>query len=394
MKNRWVILGAGIVIQIILGGLYAWSTFFPSLIKNYSLTKEECGFIFGLSVGVFALVTNLAGWLLSKKGPRITAFVGSILFVIGYMIASRSGGDYHTLILGLSVFIGSGIGFAYVCPLSVGMKWFPKKKGLVTGVAVAGFGGGAVLLSNATQYFLNSGMNILELFKWIAIVPGGVLVVATLFLSDPPQEKTGDGKTASFGDAWSLPFGVLLLGMFSGTFAGLLVIGHITSIIVDSGFTAQQAVTAVSLLAIGNAIGRVTWGWVFDKIHYKCIPLSLGLFSALMMGLVFANSPNFYYVLATLIGFCFGGCFVIYATAVSSYFGTESFSRLYPLCMLSYGVAGLTGPKIGGRIADTTGSYDTALYLSFGILIVAAIITGIGLIAFKNVEKEQKEEIK
>lgn len=384
MHNRWVILAAGVLIQTILGGLYAWSTFVPSLIAGYSMTKAQCAFIFGLSVAVFAVVTNLSGWVLSKKGPRFTACIGAILFCLGYLIASQSNGNYAILLLGFGVVVGAGIGFAYVCPLSVGMKWFPKKKGLVTGVSVAGFGGGAVLMSKSAQYFLGGGMDVFELFKWIGLLPGAILIAMTFLLADPSQTESKEVEAGSSSGAVSLPFAVLVLGMFSGTFAGLLVIGNLTPIVIEGGLTAAQAAWAVSLFAVGNAIGRVTWGHAFDKIHYNAIPLSLAIFAALMAGLVFSSSSTVCFILATLMGFCFGGCFVIYAAAISAFFGTVSFSRLYPLCFLGYGLAGLTGPAVGGRIADSTGSFEMALYISCGILGGAAILTGIGLRAFKK----------
>jgi OFA family oxalate/formate antiporter-like MFS transporter len=384
LNSRWVVLAAGVLIQTILGGLYAWSTFVPSLIDGYGLTKSKCAFIFGLSVAVFAFVTNLSGWVLSRKGPRFTAFIGGVLFSLGYLISSISDGSYLILLLGSGVFVGAGIGFAYVCPLSVSMKWFPKRKGLVTGVSVAGFGGGAVFLSRSAEYFLESGIDVLELFKWIGLLPGAVLILSTCFLLDPPNQKSTVVNPQSFAKAKSWPFLILCLGMFSGTFAGLLVIGNLTPIVLEGGLTASQAVWAVSLFAVGNALGRVTWGWAFDKISYNVIPLSLAVFAALMAALVLSSSSIICLIMAPFMGFCFGGCFVIYAAAISAYFGTLCFSRLYPLCMLGYGVAGLTGPATGGEIADITGSFDGALYLSCGILVGASILTGSGLRFFKK----------
>ncbi|HMA62058.1 MAG TPA: MFS transporter, partial [bacterium] len=166
MKNKWVNLIAGIIIQTILGGIYAWSIFVPHLINNYGLSKGQCGTIFGVSIAVFTLAMTLAGRILSRRGPRFTASIGAVLFLVGYLIASFSGGSFIILLVGIGLFAGSGIGFGYVCPLSVGMQWFPKHKGFITGVAVAGFGGGAIILSSVASHFLNAGMNVLIFFRW------------------------------------------------------------------------------------------------------------------------------------------------------------------------------------------------------------------------------------
>ncbi len=384
MNNRWVVLGAGILIQIIFGGIYAWSTFTPHLIQNYNLTKGECGFIFGLTIGIFTLAMTFAGRLLTKKGPRLTAVIGSALFLAGYFLASMSGGSFILMLLSIGVIAGSGIGFGYVCPLSVGMKWFPKNKGLVTGVAVAGFGGGAVLLSSVADHFIQSGMDVMLFFRWFSIVAGILLIVASMFLSEPEngEEKQEDKeeKTSIF----NLPFGINTLGMFAGTFAGLLIIGNLTPIVIKAGLSQAQAVVMISVFAIGNAIGRVTWGQIYDKLGNRAIPLSLGSFAIFCTLFLLPLPQVFMFISVALMGFGFGANFVVYASAISGYFGVEAFARLYPLCFLAYGIAGITGPGAGGFIADQTGSYDVALYISIAIVTVATLLTSIGLRTLKR----------
>lgn len=385
MKNKWVNLFAGIIIQTILGGIYAWSIFVPNLINNYGLSKGQCGAIFGVSIAVFTLAMTLAGRVLSKRGPRFTASIGAVLFVIGYLIASISGGSFVILLVGIGLFAGAGIGFGYVCPLTVGMQWFPKNKGFITGVAVAGFGGGAIILSSVASHFLNAGMNVLTFFRWIAIIPGALLILSSSVLAVPSsasgEKEIGSDKSTLL----SRPFLINLFGIFVGTFAGLLIIGNLSPITIDSGFSKTVAATTVSIFAVGNALGRITWGYFFDKFHYKTIPLSLGGFAIFLLLLKLVTSSSILFlVVAALLGFHFGGNFVIYASSISRYFGMDAFPRLYPICFLGYGFAGITGPAIGGFLADSTGSYDLALYLSIGMLAVAGIVTALGLKVLKK----------
>lgn len=387
MKNRWVILAAGVVMQTILGGIYAWSTFTPWLESSYALSKGQCGFIFGLTIAVFTLAMNVAGRVLTKKGPRFTASIGAVLFMCGYFFASFSNGNFWGLLLGLGVIAGTGIGFGYVCPLSVGMKWFPKKKGLVTGVAVAGFGGGAVILSSVAQHFLIEGMDVLEFFRWFASLTGIALLLSASFLSDPaPRKKTHRPRAGE--EVFCVPFAIITLGMFSGTFAGLLIVGNLTSFVLEAGLSASLAVTAVGIFSIGNAIGRVVWGQIFDYFTYKSIPLSLASFAIFSICLL---SPLPTWLLLTvvgLLGFCFGSNFVVYASAVSNIFGEESFPKLYPICFLAYGLAGSIGPGIGGYLADYTGSYRLALFISIGLVSITSLVAIIKLQTFELKELE------
>lgn len=384
MNNRWLILLAGCLIQTVLGGIYAWSTFVPYLEKDYHLSSGQCGFVFGLTILMFTTAMIFAGRVLIKRGPRFTAIIAAALFTMGFLIASMSGGSIVLLLLGLVGFSGCGIGFGYVCPLSVGMKWFPDKKGLVTGVAVAGFGSGAILLSSIAEYYLLDGMNVLTFFRWFAIFSGLILFSAALILRNPPGTIYCISKSVNMSAVFTWPFYLCSTGIFAGTFAGLLIIGNLTPIVLNAGLSERQAALAVSIFAIGNGAGRIIWGKIFDHIHYRSIPLSLGIF-ALVASLLLLTLPTWILLASiALVGFCFGSNFVIYATAITRFFGTDSFPRLYPICFMAYGIAGGIGPGLGGWLADKTGTYGTAIYICIALVIFACIISLLKLDVFSK----------
>ncbi len=399
MKNRWVVLFAGIVIQTILGGIYAWSVFVPPLTEKYSYSKGQTGFVFGLTIGVFTLAMILAGRLLDKKGPRLTAGIGAVLYIIGNYVVSISGGSYSTLLVGMGVIVGSGIGFGYVCPLATSMKWFPKYKGLVSGVAVAGFGGGAFVLSKIVAALLKNGMEVLEIFKYLAIIPGALLFISAMLLVNPSEEKKKAAKDTDVklgSIVLSKRFFLLFIGMLSGTFGGLLVIGNLKPMGLAGGISAESATLAIGILSIGNAIGRVTWGFVQDKIGKISIPISLfvlaiGVFPLLITGsssvsqlnlpsevavfpLPITGSSGLFLASALIIGFSFGACFVLYAARVATWWGTDRFGAIYPLVFLSYGISGVVGPTIGGKIFDMTGSYAVAVYICLGLALFSGLL--------------------
>ncbi len=266
------------------------------------------------------------------------------------------------------------------------MQWFPNHKGLISGLAVAGFGGGAILVSSAATRLLEGGMDVLEVFRWMGWILGGVLAVAALLLASPRPPAGGPADSRAASRMRTAPFLLSLLGLFAGTFAGLLVIGHLTPIAERAGLSLAFAARAVSAFAVGNAAGRVAWGVGFDRIGFRAIPFSLaglavglGLFSV-------ARTPGLFMTAAVLLGFGFGANFVVYASALSAHFGLEAFPRLYPFCFLGYGVAGLAGPPLGCWMAERTGSYGPALLLGLAILLAAAIATTLGLRAFENAD--------
>jgi MFS transporter, OFA family, oxalate/formate antiporter len=386
MNKRWIVLAAGCLIQTILGGIYAWSTFVPYLNKDYGLTTGQCGFIFGLTILTFASAMIFAGRVLVKKGPRFTVSISAGLFALGYLVASISGGSFLLLLLSIGGIVGCGIGFGYVCPLSIGMKWFPDKKGLVTGVAVAGFGAGAILLSSIAEYFLLADTAVLAFFRWYGICAGVILFVAALCLSEPASAKGVPSPPPNMSVLFSRPFVLSSIGIFAGTFAGLLIIGNLAPIILKAGLTETQAALAVSMFAVGNGAGRVIWGRLFDHLHYKSIPISLVGFAVVAVILLLPVVEWLLLLTVFLIGFFFGANFVIYASAISGYFGMDSFPRLYPICFLAYGVAGVIGPGLGGFLADTTGSYTASIYICIVLVTLAGAWAALKLPVFYTQE--------
>jgi MFS transporter, OFA family, oxalate/formate antiporter len=377
--TRWIVLAAGVVLQMILGGIYAWSAFVPPLVEGYGLTRGQCGMIFGMTIAVFSIAMIPAGRLLQSRGPRLTAAIGALLFSWGYLLAAYSGGNYFLMLLGLGVITGAGIGFGYVCPLTTGMKWFPNHRGLVTGVAVAGFGGGAILLSNLAEYLLyHVNMDVLGVFQLVGLLFGGVALLSALFMSEPGKVETVGIRmvvSSSRVHLYSPYFWLVSLGLFAGTFAGLLVVSNLKPMMLSVGLDEKSATLSISLFAIGNVIGRIFWGRVHDRYgSRRTILLSLASLG-LSMVLLLVGGPAWGILLLTLIiGAGFGGCFVVYASSIVDFFSVTLFPKLYPIAFLFYGLAALIGPPLGGWIADRTGSYASGVVVSITIIGLALVV--------------------
>jgi len=381
--KRWLVLLASVLMQVCLGSIYAWSTFAPSLKHSYGLTAGQSGLVFGVTIAVFTLAMVCAGRLQDARGPRLVAAIGAVLFGSGYVLASYSGGSFALLLLGVGLLAGMGTGFGYVCPLATGIKWFPRNKGLITGVAVAGFGGGAILLSNLAERMLTNGLEVLSVFGWIGICYGLVILASAMFLFVPAPPRPSAQNRESVRNLLARPqFLALLLGMFAGTFGGLLVVGNLKPLGLAAGLPSATAAAAVGAFAVGNATGRLGWGFIYDRAGRVAIPLSLLLLMAGVLSLLWAVKLGPFLCVSGLIGFGFGACFVLYAAQVAALFGSNRLGTVYPIIFLAYGLSGLTGPAVGGWIYDVSRSYAPAILMASLLLALGA--AGTWLLMFQG----------
>ncbi len=372
---KYLILLASVVIQICLGGVYAWSSLVPALKESVHLSTAQTQIIFGVLFATFTVSMVVAGRLLDHLGPRVIAGIGGLFFGAGYLLASFSGGHLAVMLVGISLLAGVGTGFGYVCPLATCMKWFPDKRGLVTGISMAGFGGGAVLLAGLAEHLLSQGVHVLMVFRWIGIGYGVALLVASGMLSFPDAGKGVRPRRAPVAKALLRdPFFLsLVLGMFCGTFAGMLVIGNLKPIGLAAGISAVSASAAIGAFAIGNASGRIVWGWISDRTDHRMIPVKLAALGLPLALLAWMNSPTPFIVVSFAVGFGFGACFVLYAAQVAVRYGLARVGGVYPIVFLAYGVAGLVGPVLGGWLYDTTASYTPAIAVSCGVVAVGFV---------------------
>ena len=372
--KRWIALFASIIMQSCLGMVYAWSAFVPALEREHQITAARSGLVFGVCIASFTVSMVFGGQLQKKYGPRIVGLIGGLIFFLGYLTGALSNGSYAMILGGFGLLAGMGIGFAYVCPLVTGVKWFPHHKGLITGLTVAGFGLGGVFFAKAAQHMLNNGMPILSIMGRVGDIVGLTVMLCSAFLFVP--YKAGENSSAII-DNHNLreifkerQFQFLFSEMFCGTFGGLLIIGNLKSLGISKGFVPEAATLAVMLFAAGNAAGRVTWGAVYDRIGKRIIVgcmllLALG---AVVMG--FLTDKVSFYCATLIVAFAFGGYFVLYAARVADVFGVGRLSDVYPFVFLGYGIAGLAGPPVGGWLLHIT---ESAFLPCIAVIIIAAV---------------------
>src|ERR1700723_4674132 len=154
--NRWWIAFAGVLLQMALGAVYAWSVFRIPLAKQFNWTIPQVTLTFTISIFVLGFAAFFGGLWLNRSGPRIVALTGGILYGIGVFLASFSEHGLWWLYLSYGVIGGIGLGFAYIVPVSVLVKWFPDRRGFITGVAVGGFGAGALITAPVATHLMAS----------------------------------------------------------------------------------------------------------------------------------------------------------------------------------------------------------------------------------------------
>ncbi len=387
------IISASILIMLCSGAVYAWSIFVAPLQSEFGFSTTQTQLVYGLIIALFTIGMLFVNKVLRRYGPRISAVIGALFFFSGYMVASFSNGNLVMLIAGMSLLSGIGMAFGYVTVLNNLVKWFPNNKGLATGLAVSGFGGGAILLSQIARPLIANGWHVMDIFRTVGIVYGVLFLAGALVLTvpswyhpNPLESRVEYRKMLTDKRFW-----ILFYVFFAGTFAGLLFNGNLNPIGQSTGVGPYAAVLAISLFSIGNAAGRILWGQVHDMIGGKmAVMLSLTLLTGFMLLLLFGSSNDIFFMLLTLfLGLSFGANFVTYAADVSDYWGIARLDIVYPAVSVAYGIAGILGPLAGGFIRDTTGTYYVAIIL--GAIICSSGIAVYGLMMPRKQRSASKE---
>jgi len=387
--NRWVIALAGVFMQVALGAVYAWSVFRTPLVKQFGWSIAEVTLTFTISIFVLGIAAFFGGLWLNRKGPRVVALTGGVLYGLGVFLASFSANKLWWLYLSYGLIGGIGLGFGYIVPVAVLVKWFPDRRGLITGIAVGGFGAGALITAPVATSLIQS-VGVLTTFAYLGIAYLIVTVVAGLFMQNPPEGWKPEGwkPTASqvaqrsghdytLGEAlrtWQ--WYALWLLLFLNTFAGISIISQEAPIFQELvGVSAVVAASMVGVASIGNAFGRVFWAWVSDLLTRRATFFVMFLIQVLLFWFL----PNITVVSAmTILTFvvlmCYGGGFGTMPAFTADYFGSKNVGPIYGLMLTAWGCASAVGPLLIAYMRQTTGSYRGALHIIAGVMAISALV--------------------
>lgn len=379
LQNRYLFLAAAIVMQLCLGNLYSWSIFLTPLMELHGWTIAETTVPFTLSIVFFAVGMIVGGWWQDRAGPRIVGISGGVLYGLGFLLAAWIGTSLPGLYFSYGILGGLGVGFAYVTPIATIVKWFPDMRGAMTGIAVLGFGAGAGVGAKIGTILIQT-VGVYGTFLIFGITFGFLVILSAAILHNPPKGWSPSGWNPNQDE--DLTVGVLdytpteMVGTVQfyllwciyllGSGVGLMVISQAVPMGQElAGVSATAGAGALFWLAIFNALGRPSFGWVSDRIgRTLSLMISFGLYLlALLLILRTASSLSAYTIGISVVGFAYGGYLTLLPACTADYFGTRNVGINYGLIFTAYGVAGVVGPLIGVWVRAVTGGWENAFWI-------------------------------
>ena len=377
-QNKYVVLVGALLAQVTIAGLYAWSIFGTAIENEKGWSSDEILLTYSIAQFVFAFSTILSGKLVDIKGPRITITIGGLLYGGGLILSSYATTPLM-LYLTYGVIVGAGVGFVYVCPIATLVKWFPKRKGTITGLAVAVFGGGSIIFKDVIGWLIE-GSDVSTAFLQLGIVTAAIIVLGAQLTSNPPgytkatvSKGAGDFttqemvKTRNFRLTWVM--------YWLAVIPGLLVLGAAKNIGLEvAGLGDAAAATIISILAISNASSRLISGSLSDKLGTLNVLKAVFVVTILaLLSLSFlADNPSMFYLGVVGVAVGYGGFLALFPTFTNQQWGTYRYGSNYGIVYQAYGLAALSGIFIKSVVGSYTNTF-----------IVSAVAATIGLgIAF------------
>jgi OFA family oxalate/formate antiporter-like MFS transporter len=398
--NRWWRVVGGLSMNLALGTLYAWSMFVKPLkadaeFQGYSLT--DLTLTFTIAVVVFALTFIIAGRLQDKFGPTWVSVIGGVMVSLGFFM-SGTAHSTTALYFWFGGIAGLGNGFGYATPIPVMAKWFPDKRGLAVGLAVGGYGAGSAIFGKLAVAKLIPAYGWRTTFEILGAVFLIMTMIGAALLKNPPVGYKPEGWTPAPANAKSgattyeftpgevlkaRTFYLMWIAYALGTSAGLMVISQLvpfaTEALKDTGLSAAEVAGIAGTLfivgAFGNAGGRILSGWMSDTLgRLNVLRLMIGI-SIVAMPVLYAVAGNvgLLFVMVFIEYWCYGTQLSVNASTTADFWGTKNAGINYGMLFTAWGVAGIIGPIIGGRLHDRFGTYQAAFY-------TAALLSAIALV--------------
>jgi MFS transporter, OFA family, oxalate/formate antiporter len=388
-KNRWLIALSAVAIHVSIGSAYAYSVFKRPLADSLGWSGTETSLAFTVAIFFLGLSAAVFGPFVERRGPRVAALVAAGLFSAGHVISGLAVhlGSLALFFVGYGVIGGVGLGIGYISPVSTLVKWFPDRRGMATGMAVLGFGAGAMLASPlAARLIEGAGMPLT-----FAILGGMFLVLMSagaLYIERPPAGwapagmAEGRSRTRIVADLGQLTsaealrtprFWMLWVMMFINISAGIKLISVASPLAQDQvGMTAVAAAAMVGIMGLFNGAGRIGWASLSDYIgRANIFTLFFAVQAVAFLLLPRVADPLLFQILLFTVLTMYGGGFASLPAFIGDLFGTRQLAAIHGLLLTAWSMAGIAGPMIVAAVKDLTGSYDLSFYIFAALLLVA-----------------------
>ena len=387
--NRWLILVGAVLTNMCVGSSYAWSVYQKPLMAMFNWSTHEVSMAFTIYFAILPLAMIIGGKFQDRHGPRKIILLGGLLFSSG-IIGAGFTHSLDFLYMTYGVLGGLGQGTIGACTVANTVKFFPDKRGLASGFVVSGLALGALVSAPVSSVVIEA-YGVLTAFKLLGFIYLAIITTCALLVQTAPPDYRPAGWTPAPAAIVSTradkdwrglltdPLFYGLWGMFHiAAISGLMVIGHASPIGQEViRLDVQTAAMAVSFLALGNAVGRILWGWVSDKIgRYNAIGIIFSLIGALMVTMTFVTTPLSYMAALTAIGLCYGGVMGIFPSLTADMFGPQNLGMNYGIINTAFGVAAFIGPRLASYFKEVNhGDYTQAFLIAASLSIIGILLT-------------------
>lgn len=390
-SNRIAPVLAAVAIQLCLGTAYLWSIFQTGIAKSiFGGDNAAASLTFSLMLATLTIGSVIGGKLSAKFSTRSTVIAGGIILSAGFFFASFVTPSAPWLLwLTYGVMGGVGMGFTYSTTIACAQKWFPEKRGLVTGLIVSALGFGGVLFTPLIETLVKRfGGPAAGEPKTFLVLSGIFLVVCTiggLFLKNPPEEVSGATSSSSAAATEGLSpkqvlktpqFYLVVFTMMLACMGGLMMIGFAKPIAVAKGL-ASTATLGVLIISMCNSLGRLLWGIISDKIGRRVSLLILLSGTAGLSLLVNVANGYMIYVLIAFIGFFYGGFLSVFPALTADLFGPKHMATNYGMVLLGFGVGAVVSSYIAGYFKNLAAENIALMFPAF---VIASICACVGIV--------------
>lgn len=383
-RDRRVVLAGAVAVQLAIGGVYAWSVFGRALQHPgaLGLSKVAASIPFEVAIGMIVVGAFLGGRLQDRHGPRLVATSGVILYGAGTLLSSLAvtPDRFWLLVAGYGLLGGLGLGLAYIVPIAMLQKWFPDRPALATGLAVAGFGFGAVVTSPLAQALIDADpgrpASAFWPLGWGYLVVG-LLGARTFANPDATRAAAVPAGGATPAEALRTPAWYALTATLAlSVFAGISLISVAAATLVDvGGLDPRAAAVAVGVLGLFNGAGRVAWAWASDRLgKTRALAAILACQGAALLAVPHARTPVAVLALAAVVYTCYGGAFGVLPSTAGRFFGLAHAGAIYGLMLVGWSVGGVLGPLVASALLGPTHDYVLAYSLVGAVALAGAAV--------------------
>lgn len=413
-KNRWLIALSAIAIQLSIGAAYAYSVYTKPISETMGWSPTEITYAFTIMMALGGISAAFFGGFVEKNGPRKSAMVAAFLFGLG-----QAGAGFATQIDSLVLFLltygfmsGMGLGVGYIAPISTLVKWFPDRRGLATGMAVMGFGAGALITAPVAASLIAS-VGVTTTFYILGISYFILISLGASYIAPPPEgfmpkgmeADLASGKKVMKKDLAQLTarqavktrrFWMLWTMMLINVSAGIMIISVASPMAQELvGLTAAGAATLVGIMGIFNGGGRLGWAAISDYIGRPTVFMMFFIIQIVaFVMLPGITNVIIFQVFILLIVSCYGGGFSNLPAFIGDMFGTRQLGAIHGYLLTTWSLGGIIGPAIVSQVYAATNSYVPVFYIFIGLISVALILSILIRMDIRRVERNYEKDDK